>query len=53
MMHVDHEKNALCDSCIFEFIHDSTKNYYERGIYAFTYLTNIKFPIYVLKTLKF
>ena len=51
-MLVDHEKNALCDSYIVEFIHDSTKNYYERGTYAFTYLNNIKFPPYVLKVLK-
>ena len=49
---MDHEKNALCDSYIVEFIHDSTENYYERGTYAFTYLNNIKFPLYVLKILK-
>ena len=36
-MLVDHEKNALCDSYIVEFIHDATENYYERGTYAFTY----------------
>ena len=29
-----HEKSALCDSYIVEFIHDATENYYERGIYA-------------------
>jgi hypothetical protein len=28
-MLVDHEKNALCDSYIVEFIHDATENYYE------------------------
>ena len=33
-MLVDHEKNALCDSYIVEFIHDATENYYERGTYA-------------------
>jgi hypothetical protein len=33
-MLVDHEKNALCDIYIVEFIHDATKNYYERGTYA-------------------
>ena len=49
---MQHEKSALCDSCIVEFIHDSTKNYYERGTYAFTYCNNIKFPLYVLKILK-
>ena len=51
-MQVDHEKNALCDSYIVEFIHDATENYCEIGTYAFTYLTNIKFPLYVLKILK-
>ena len=51
-MLVDHEKNALCDSYIVEFIHDATENYYERGTYAFTYCKNIKFPLYVLKILK-
>ena len=51
-MLVDHEKNALCDGYIVEFIHDATKNYYERGSYASTYCNNIKFPLYVLKILK-
>ena len=51
-MLVDHEKNALGSGYIFEFIHDATKNYYEGGIYAFTYCDNIKFPLYVLKVLK-
>ena len=50
LMH--HEKNALCDNYIVEFIHDATENYYERGTYAFTYLNDIKFPLYVLKVLK-
>ena len=44
-----HEKNGLCDGYIAEFIHDAIENYYERGIYAFTYCNNIKFPLYVLK----
>ena len=26
-MLVDHEKNALCDGYIIEFIHDTTENY--------------------------
>ena len=51
-MLVDHEKNALCDSYIVEFIHDATENYYERGTYASTYLNNIKFPLFMLKVLK-
>ena len=33
-MQVDHEKNALCDSYIVEFIHDATENYYEGGTYV-------------------
>ena len=51
-MLVDHEKNALCDSYIVEFIHDATENYYEGGIYACRNFNNIKFPLYVLKILK-
>ena len=51
-MLVDHEKNALCDGYIVEFIHDATENYYERGTYAFTYLNNTKFPLFMLKVLK-
>ena len=49
---MNHEKNALCDSYIVEFINDAIENYYERGIYAFTYFNNLKFPLYVLKILK-
>ena len=49
---VDHEKNALGAGYMVEFIHDATKNYYERGSYASTYCNNIKFPLYVLKILK-
>ena len=33
-MLVNHEKNALCDSYIVEFIHDPTENDYERGTIA-------------------
>ena len=51
-MLVHHEKNALCDGYIVEFIHDATKNYYEGGIYACRNCNNIKFPLYVLKVLK-
>ena len=47
-----HEKNALCDSYIVEFIHDATENYYEMETYAFTYCNNIKFPLFMLKVLK-
>ena len=51
-MHVDHDKNYLCDSYIVEFIHDATENYYERGSYASTYCNSIKLPLHVLKFLK-
>ena len=51
-MLIDHEKNALCDGYIVEFIDDSTENYYEGGIYACRSCNNIKFPLYVLKILK-
>ena len=51
-MLVGHEKNALCESYIVEFIHDATKNYYDGGTYAFRNCNNIKFPLYVLKVLK-
>ena len=52
-MQVDHEKNALCAGYIVEFIHDATENYYERGTCACRNCNNIKFPLYVLKILKF
>ena len=51
-MQVDHEKSALYDGYIVEFIHDATENYYEGGIYACRSCNNIKFPLYVLKVLK-
>ena len=51
-MIVDHEKNALCDIYIVEFIHDATENNYEGGTYACRNCNNIKFPLYVLKILK-
>ena len=52
-MLVDNEKNVLCDGHTDESIHYATENYYERGTYASTYLNNIKFPLYMLKILKF
>ena len=47
-----HEKNALSDSYIVEFIHDATENYYEKGTYACRNCNNTKFPLSVLKILK-
>ena len=51
-MHVDHENNDLGAGYILEFIHDATESYYEGGIYACRSCNNIKFPLYVLKSLK-
>ena len=51
-MHGDHDKNALCDSYIVEFINDATENYYERGRHGFIYLNNIKSPLFMSKVLK-
>ena len=47
-LHVDHDENALCDSYIVEFIHDSTENYYERGTHAYRYLNFIKISLSML-----
>ena len=49
---VDHEKHALCDGYIFEFIHDATENYYERGKYGCRNFHVTKIPLFVLKVLK-
>jgi hypothetical protein len=51
-MHVAHDKNVLCDSYIFNSIHDATESYYERGKHGFMHLNNIKFPLFMLKFLK-
>ena len=51
-MLVHHERNALCDSYIVEFLHDATEIYYEGGTYAYRNCNNIKFPLYVFEVLK-
>src|SRR4051812_4699403 len=51
-MLVDHEKNFLCGTYIVEFFHDPTKNIYEMGTYAYRYLNNNKFPLFMFKVLK-
>ena len=48
---VDHEKNALCDSYIVQFVHDATENYYERGKYGCRNFHSTKTPL-ILKVLK-
>src|SRR6185369_8213392 len=49
---VDHEKHALCDSYIVEFLHNATENYYDRGKYGFINFHGIKTPLFMLKVLK-
>src|SRR3954462_853745 len=49
---VDHEKHALFDRYIVEFIHEATKNYYERGKYGCRSFHGIETPLYMLKVLK-
>jgi hypothetical protein len=49
---VAHDKNVLCDSYIVEFIHDATKNYYERVKYGCRSFYGTKSPLYMLKVLK-
>ena len=51
-MHVAHDKNVFYDNYIVDFIHDATESYYERGKHGFMYLNNIKFPLFMLKTLE-
>ena len=51
-MHMDHDKNVLCDSYIVEFINDATASFYERGRHGFIYLNNIKSSLFMLKFLK-
>jgi hypothetical protein len=52
-MHVDHDKNALCDSYIVEFIHDAAENYFERGKYGYRNLHVTKFLLFMMKVLSF
>jgi hypothetical protein len=51
-MHVDHDKNVLCDSYIVNFIHEATESYYEREKHGFMHLNNVMFPLFMLKILK-
>src|SRR4051794_13212314 len=41
------------ESYVFDFIKDATESYYERGKHGYMHLNNIKFPLYMLKFLKF
>ena len=49
---VDHEKHALCESYIVEFVHDATESYYERGKYGCKSSQVTKTPLFILKVLK-
>jgi hypothetical protein len=51
-MQVAHDKDGLCDSYIFNSIHDATESYYERGKHGLRDLNNIKFPLFLLEFLK-
>ena len=51
-MFVDHEKHALYDSYIVEFVHDGTESYYERGKYGCKSFQVTKTPLFMLKVLK-
>jgi len=50
---IDHEKHALCDNYIVEFVHDATESYYERGKYGGKSFQVTKTPLIMLKVLKF
>ena len=50
---LDHEKHALSDSHIVEFVHDATENYYEKGQYGCRNFRVTKTPLFLLKVLKF
>jgi len=52
-MLVHREKSVVCDIYIIESIHDASENYYEGGTSACKSCNNIKFPLYVLKVLKY
>jgi len=52
-MHVDHDKNALCDSYIVDFIHDAAENYFERGKYGYRNLHVTKFLLFMMNVLSF
>jgi hypothetical protein len=51
-LHVAHDRDALCDSYIFNSIHDATESYYEGGKYVLKDLNNIEFPLFMLQFLK-
>src|SRR3954466_3040156 len=50
-MHQD--KNVSGDGYIVDFINDASESYYERGKHGYMHPNNIKFPLFMLKILKF
>src|SRR3954466_9428915 len=48
-----HDKNVSGDGYILDLINDATESYYERGKHGYMHLNNIKFPLFMLKFLKF
>jgi hypothetical protein len=52
LMHVAHDRDALCDGYVVNSIHDATKSYYEGGKYVLKDLSNIEFPLFMLQFLK-
>jgi hypothetical protein len=48
----DHEKHALCDIYIVEFVYDATENYYERGKCGCWNFHVTKTPLFILKVPK-
>ena len=51
-MFVNHEKHAVCDGYIVEFVHDATVNYYERGKYGCRNFHVAKIPLFDMQVLK-
>ena len=47
-----HDKHALCDSYVVQFVHDAIENYYERGKYGFRNFHVTKTPLFTLKVWK-
>ena len=43
---LDHDKHALCDNYVIEFVHDATENYYERGKYGCRNFYVTKTPLF-------
>jgi hypothetical protein len=51
-MHAAHDRDALYDGYVVNFIHDATESYCERGKYVLKDLNNIEFPLFMLQFLK-